>query len=177
MAFFIKNSFKSLAQSSCISISKRYLSISSTLRNPQTTTEAEDESQRSSIVRKSFHDNLDSVRSFGQYLAECLPKYVQKVQMTAQDELEILIAPSGIRPTLSFLRDHHNSQYTILADLTALDVPSRPYRFELVYNLLSLRFNNRIRVKSYTDELTPVDSVVSIFKAANWYEREVWDMF
>ncbi|CAD6234323.1 GSCOCG00012393001-RA-CDS [Cotesia congregata] len=157
MAFFIKNSFKSLAQSSCISISKRYLSISSTLRNPQTTTEAEDESQRSSIVRKSFHDNLDSVRSFGQYLAECLPKYVQKVQMTAQDELEILIAPS--------------------ADLTALDVPSRPYRFELVYNLLSLRFNNRIRVKSYTDELTPVDSVVSIFKAANWYEREVWDMF
>ncbi|XP_044587034.1 NADH dehydrogenase [ubiquinone] iron-sulfur protein 3, mitochondrial isoform X2 [Cotesia glomerata] len=177
MAFFIKNSFKSLARSSCISISKRYLSISSTLRNPQTTTETEDESQRSSIVRKSFHDNLDSVRSFGQYLAECLPKYVQKVQMTAQDELEILIAPSGIRPTLSFLRDHHNSQYTILADLTALDVPSRPYRFELVYNLLSLRFNNRIRVKSYTDELTPVDSIVSIFKAANWYEREVWDMF
>lgn len=48
---------------------------------------------------------------------------------------------------------------------------------QLVYNLLSLRFNNRIRVKSYTDELTPVDSVVSIFKAANWYEREVWDMF
>lgn len=43
--------------------------------------------------------------------------------------------------------------------------------------LLSIRFNNRIKVKSYTDELTPVDSSVPIFKSANWYEREVWDMF
>lgn len=49
--------------------------------------------------------------------------------------------------------------------------------FQLVYNLLSLRYNSRIRVKTYTDELTPVDSICSIFKAGNWYEREVWDMF
>jgi len=48
---------------------------------------------------------------------------------------------------------------------------------QLVYNLLSLRYNSRIRVKTYTDELTPVDSIYNIFKAADWYEREIWDMF
>merc|ERR1712035_12009 len=58
-----------------------------------------------------------------------------------------------------------------------MDVPSRDNRFELFYNLLSLRFNSRIRVRTYTDELSPVDSITDIHKAANWYEREVWDMY
>ena len=51
------------------------------------------------------------------------------------------------------------------------------FRFEIVYNLLSLRFNSRVRVKTYTDELTPIESVNDIFKAANWNEREIWDMY
>jgi NADH dehydrogenase (ubiquinone) Fe-S protein 3 len=49
--------------------------------------------------------------------------------------------------------------------------------FQLIYNLLSLRYNSRIRVKTYTDELTPVDSCYDVFKAADWYEREIWDMY
>lgn len=48
---------------------------------------------------------------------------------------------------------------------------------QIIYNLLSLRFNSRIRVKTYTDELTPIDSCDDVFKAANWYEREIWDMY
>lgn len=48
---------------------------------------------------------------------------------------------------------------------------------QVIYNLLSLRFNSRIRVKTYTDELTPLDSSCEVFKAANWYEREIWDMY
>lgn len=48
---------------------------------------------------------------------------------------------------------------------------------QVIYNLLSLRYNSRIRVKTYTDELTPLDSACEVFKAANWYEREIWDMF
>ena len=55
-----------------------------------------------------------------------------------------------------------------LIDIAGVDVPTRKYRFEIVYNLLSLRYNSRIRVKTYTDELTPIDSCDSIFKAANW---------
>ncbi|XP_038263682.1 NADH dehydrogenase [ubiquinone] iron-sulfur protein 3, mitochondrial isoform X1 [Dermochelys coriacea] len=115
--------------------------------------------------------------AFGEYMAEILPKYIQQVQVTCFSELEIFIHPDGIVPILTFLRDHTNAQFKSLVDLTAIDVPTRQYRFEIVYNLLSLRFNSRIRVKTYTDELTPVDSAVSVHQAANWYEREVWDMY
>ncbi|XP_019406843.1 PREDICTED: NADH dehydrogenase [ubiquinone] iron-sulfur protein 3, mitochondrial [Crocodylus porosus] len=115
--------------------------------------------------------------AFGEYVAEILPKYIQQVQVTCFNELEILIHPDGIIPVLTFLRDHTNAQFKSLADLTAVDVPTRQNRFEIVYNLLSLHFNSRIRVKTYTDELTPLDSAVPVYQAANWYEREVWDMF
>ncbi|XP_020865488.1 NADH dehydrogenase [ubiquinone] iron-sulfur protein 3, mitochondrial [Phascolarctos cinereus] len=115
--------------------------------------------------------------AFGEYVAEILPKYIQQVQVSCFNELEICIHPDGVLPVLTFLRDHTNAQFKSLADLGAVDVPTRQNRFEIVYNLLSLRFNTRIRVKTYADELTPVDSVVSVHKAANWYEREVWDMF
>lgn len=49
--------------------------------------------------------------------------------------------------------------------------------FQIIYNLLSLRYNSRIRVKTYTDELTPIDSACGVHKGANWYEREIWDMY
>uniref|UniRef100_A0A4Y7NHD7 NADH dehydrogenase [ubiquinone] iron-sulfur protein 3, mitochondrial n=1 Tax=Megafenestra aurita TaxID=2291010 RepID=A0A4Y7NHD7_9CRUS len=128
-------------------------------------------------VRKNDAVSTAALMDFGLYVAECLPKYVQKVQIATGNELEVLIAPDGIVPVLQFLKDHHQCQFTSLADIGAMDVPSRENRFELIYNLLSLRFNSRIRVKSYTDELSPVDSCCEVFKAADWYEREVWDMF
>ena len=111
--------------------------------------------------------------AFAEYVAEILPKYVQQVQVSCLDKLEICIHHDGVIPTLTFLRDHTNAQFKSLADLTAVDVPTRQNRFEIVYNLLSLRFNSRIRVKTYADELTPIDSIVSVHIAANWYEREV----
>ncbi|EDL07740.1 mCG50233, isoform CRA_b, partial [Mus musculus] len=111
--------------------------------------------------------------AFAEYVAEILPKYVQQVQVSCLDKLEICIHHDGVIPTLTFLRDHTNAQFKSLADLTAVDVPTRQNRFEIVYNLLSLRFNSRIRVKTYADELTPIDSIVSVHIAANWYEREL----
>merc|ERR1712232_162821 len=83
----------------------------------------------------------------------------------------------GIVPVMSFLKNHHNAQFGCLVDIAGVDIPTREYRFEIVYNLLSLRFNSRVRVKTYTDELTPIESVNDIFKAANWNEREIWDMY
>lgn len=118
-----------------------------------------------------------NLSDFGRYVAECLPKYVQKVQLTAGDELEVLIAPEGVVPVLQFLKDHHQAQFSNLVDIAGMDVPSRKYRFEVIYNILSLRYNSRIRVKTYTDELTPLDSCFEVFKAANWYEREIYDMY
>lgn len=76
------------------------------------------------LVKKNLVD-------FGKYVAECLPKYVQKVQIALGDELEILIAPEGILPVLQFLKDHHNCQFTNLSDLCAVDVPQRANRFEV----------------------------------------------
>ena len=61
-------------------------------------------------VRKFDPVARENLTDFGQYVAECMPKFVQKVQITAGDELEILIAPSGVVPVLSFLKNHHNAQ-------------------------------------------------------------------
>lgn len=97
--------------------------------------------------------------------------------MTQTKELELLIAPEGIIPVLTFLKDHTNAQYKSLADQTVVDKLGKPFRFEIVYNLLSLRYNSRICVKTYTDELTAIDSANPVFKVANWYEREIWDMY
>lgn len=128
-------------------------------------------------VRARNELQANRLEEFGQYVAECLPKYVQQVQVSHINELEVLIHPGGIIPVMTFLKDHHNAQFKSLVDVTAVDVPTRTHRFELIYNLLSLQFNERIRVKTYADELTPVDSIVPVFKAADWYEREVWDMY
>ncbi|CAB1339639.1 unnamed protein product [Coregonus sp. 'balchen'] len=114
----------------------------------------------------------NQLAAFGEYVAEMLPKYVQQVQVTCYNELEVMIHPDGVIPVLTFLRDHSNAQFRNMIDLTAVDIPTRQNRFEIVYNLLSLRYNSRIRLKTYTDELTPVDSSVSVHNAANWYERE-----
>lgn len=108
---------------------------------------------------------------------ECLPKFVQLGRITPQKELELCISPNGIVPVLSFLKHHHQTQFTNIVDIAGLDVPARENRFEIIYNLLSINKNERIRVKTYTDELKPIDSATAVFKGADWYEREIWDMF
>jgi len=130
-----------------------------------------------STIRKPDAVARHHLTEFGKYVAECLPRFIQKVQLTAGDELELLIAPEGVIPVISFLKDHHLAQFHNLVDIAGVDVPPRKNRFEIVYNLLSLTFNARIRVKTYTDELTPIDSICEIYKGANWYEREIWDMY
>lgn len=82
-------------------------------------------------VRKFDAVQKSQLSDFGKYVAECLTKYVQKVQLTAGDELEILIAPEGVIPVLQFLKDHHNAQFASLVDIAGMDVPSRQYRFEV----------------------------------------------
>jgi len=128
-------------------------------------------------IRKQDPAKRKQLTEFSLYLAECLPKYVQKIQLTHSDELEVMISPEGVVPVIAFLKDNHSAQFTNLTDIAGVDVPTRQFRFEIVYNLLSLRYNARIRVKTYADELTPIDSITELFKGANWYEREIWDMF
>ena len=95
----------------------------------------------------------------------------------AHGELTITCEAAHISETLKFLRDDMNCQFAVLIDICGVDYPEREKRFEVVYHLLSPRLNQRIRVKITTDEATPVASVNDIFPAANWFEREAYDMF
>lgn len=65
---------------------------------------------------------------FGKYVGECLPKYIQKIQVTHTDELELLIHPQGIVPVTYFLKNHHNAQFTNIVDIAGMDVLTRKYR-------------------------------------------------
>lgn len=92
-------------------------------------------------------------------------------------ELSIEAKRDDILKVLKFLRDDANCRFQTLLDVCGVDYPEDDERFEIVYHLLSMTLNLRIRVKIRTDEDTPVASCTSLFNAANWWEREVWDMF
>jgi len=126
------------------------------------------------VIDKTKQDKL---ADFGRYAAACLPKYVQQVQFAGGDELEFLIHPSGVIPVLAFLKGHHSAQFTNFIFSCGVDVPTRANRFEIVYALLSTRFNARCRIRTYTDEIAPLDSACSIFSGAEWFEREIYDMY
>lgn len=117
-----------------------------------------------------------TLETYGEFLLKVMPKYIQQVNV-ARNELVVHVAPEGLIPTMTFLRDHTNAQYKQVVDICGVDYPTKPYRFEVVYNMLSHRFNARIRVKTYCDEVTPVPSVASLFATANWFEREAWDLY
>jgi len=78
---------------------------------------------------------------------------------------------------LTYLRDHRDGQFQQLIDLTAVDYPERARRFDVVYHLLSLTTNTRVRLKIETDEDTPVPTVIGVYPNADWYEREAFDMY
>lgn len=119
---------------------------------------------------------LNPLTQFSKSLLGNLPKYIQSVFVT-KDSITIYVSPNHLRNVLYFLRDNTNSQYKSLMDICAIDYPAKEKRFELVYVLLSVKYNTRICVKTYTDELTPVPTVSDIFSSADWYERECWDLY
>ncbi|KAI4129919.1 MAG: hypothetical protein LQ338_002004 [Usnochroma carphineum] len=123
-----------------------------------------------------YAEKATSLHNYGQYLISALPKHIQQFSVW-KDELTIYIPPSGVIPVMSFLKYHTAAEYTMVADITAVDYPTKDARFEVVYNLLSIRHNSRIRVKTYADEATPIPSITSLYDGANWYEREVYDLF
>lgn len=118
----------------------------------------------------------DQLHEYGKFIISALPKYIQQFSVY-KDELTLYIAPSAVHPVLTFLRDHTGAQFKSVQDLTGVDYPSRENRFEVVYNLLSFRYNARIRVKTYASETSSVPSAVPIYSVNNWFERETYDMF
>ena len=94
-----------------------------------------------------------------------------------KNEINILIKKEDLVSTLMFLKDNPSISMESLIDITAIDYPGNEKRFTLVYSLLSVSKNFRIKVKTKTNEDNPVYSVTEVFPCANWYEREVWDLF
>jgi NADH-quinone oxidoreductase subunit C len=95
----------------------------------------------------------------------------------AFSELIVHVVPADIVRVMTFLRDDTSCRFSQLIDITAVDYPQRPSRFDVVYNLLSMVQNLRVRVKAAIDEDTAVPSVSSIWPTAVWFEREAWDMY
>lgn len=95
----------------------------------------------------------------------------------AHDELTLSCEPQTLIGLLMFLRDDAGCRFTTLVDICGADYPERAKRFDVVYHLLSMHLNHRIRIRVQTDEQTPVPSAITVWPAANWFEREAFDMY
>ena len=118
----------------------------------------------------------DALQELGQHIGSVLADQVVSTSVEL-DELIILARADQIVKILTFLRDDPLCLFKVLADICGADYPERPKRFDVVYNLLSLVHNQRIRIKVKGDSLTPIPSVTGVYNSANWFEREAWDMY
>jgi NADH-quinone oxidoreductase subunit C len=120
---------------------------------------------------------MDSaLQDLGNAIAAALPGAI-RANTVAFGELTLDVAPARLIETVRHLRDDPSCRFISFIDLTAVDYPTRVPRFDVVTHLLSPHHNRRIRVKVATDEDEPVDSLTELYPAANWFERETYDLF
>jgi NADH-quinone oxidoreductase subunit C len=118
----------------------------------------------------------ETLKELGEYIETALGRDVAR-SAVAHNELTVSVSADAILKALKFLRDDTGCQFICLIDICGVDYPGREKRFDLVYHLLSPVHNQRIRVKLETDDTEPVASAVSLYPAADWYEREAYDLF
>ncbi len=118
----------------------------------------------------------EALQELGQHVEMRRPEAVI-VTSIVRDELTVTVEAGSVAKVADFLRTDASCRFGTLIDITAVDYPERPARFEMVYHFLSMYRNTRIRVKAAVraDEVVP--SITSVFPAADWFEREVFDMF
>ena len=117
-----------------------------------------------------------TLKDLGEYVAGALDPDVIDWRLE-HGQLIVAVRRGAIERTLLFLRDDANTQFEQLLDVCGVDYPEEEERFEVNYQLLSLKHNQRVRVKVRTDEETPVPSVAALYPSATWYERETYDMY
>jgi len=118
----------------------------------------------------------ERLASLAEHFAASVPGAVLASEIR-HHELCCQIEREAVVQVLEFLRDDPKCRFTVLLDICGVDYPERPMRFEVVYNLLSLSLNQRIRLKVETDEDSPVPSATGLFSCAGWWEREAWDLY
>ena len=118
----------------------------------------------------------EKLQALAEHVSAALSDAVLATEIRA-GELCCRVEREALSRVLQFLRDDPRCGFTVICDICGVDYPDRPLRFEVVYNLLSMRHNQRIRLKVSTDEEQPVPSAVDLFSCAGWWEREAWDLF
>lgn len=118
----------------------------------------------------------DALNELGAQIAAKRPEDVLSWKV-AFGELTMVIVPSRTVAFMEFLKTDATTRFTTLIDITAVDWPERAARFDMVWHLLSMHRNHRIRIKAAIAEDEMIPSVVPVWPAANWFEREVFDMF
>lgn len=119
----------------------------------------------------------EAMQELGDHIRTTRPDCVLDATVTSLDELVVHISPSSLVSFCDYLRADRTCQFTTLIDITAVDYPERDTRFEVVYHFLSMYQNQRIRLKVDLREDEILPSIMPAFKAANWFERELFDMF
>jgi NADH-quinone oxidoreductase subunit C len=117
-----------------------------------------------------------SLDELATYVRERLGERIEDAHVATGD-LTLLVPAEHIVEVVSFLKRDEQCRFFGFIDICGVDYPSRPKRFDVVYHLLSPRLNQRVRIKVQTDENTPVPSVTGVFRGADWYEREAYDLF
>jgi NADH-quinone oxidoreductase subunit C len=117
-----------------------------------------------------------ALKDLGEYIESKRSDCVLEWEI-AHDELTVTVALANIAGLVEFLRSDQNCDFATLVDITAVDWPERPRRFDVVYHLLSMTQNHRIRLRVAAREEDMVPSITGIYPAAGWFEREVFDMF
>lgn len=117
-----------------------------------------------------------ALKDLGEYITGVLSQEVTETEIRLE-ELSITVRRDDILKVLKFLRDDVNCQFRQLVDICGVDYPEHAPRFVVVYNMLSMKHNLRIRVKVWVDEDEIVPSSCDLFSSSNWFEREVWDMY
>ena len=119
---------------------------------------------------------LSPLEALGRHVATALPAAGVQASI-AHGDLTLHIEPAHLIDVVRFLRDDAACQFVCFIDICGVDYPEREKRFDVVTHLLSPKFNLRVRVKCMTDEATPVPSLIDVFPAANWFERETYDLY
>ncbi|XSG82479.1 MAG: NADH-quinone oxidoreductase subunit C [Methyloligella sp. ZOD6] len=118
----------------------------------------------------------DALNELGKHLSDNLGAAISSYRVR-HEELTVEVVREEIVPVATFLRDDAKCRFACLIDICGADYPERGDRFDVVYHLLSPALNHRIRLKVQTDEATPVPSLVEVFPAADWFERETYDLY
>jgi NADH-quinone oxidoreductase subunit C len=119
---------------------------------------------------------MSALEELGAHIGASMTNAIEG-QTLRLDELTLDVRADQITAVITFLRDDPRCRFTTLVDICGADYPERTKRFDVVYHLLSMHLNHRIRIKLQTDEDTPVPSLAGVYPCADWFEREAFDMY